>query len=167
MEQIQAYHREAAVAYAHQWAYRRNPDYYDFSGIGGDCTNFASQCLFAGAGIMNWIPTFGWYYRSIHDRTPSWTGVTFLYDFLTRNEGAGPFASEVTLRQVEPGDLIQLAVSGHTEYHHTPVIVRIDGTPSLQTILVAAHSNDCDWRPLSTYPITKLRCLHIEGVRTQ
>lgn len=28
----------------------RSPAYYDFSRIGGDCTNFASQGLYAGAG---------------------------------------------------------------------------------------------------------------------
>ena len=37
------YDRERAVAYAHQWAYSRNPAYYDFSVLGGDCTNFISQ----------------------------------------------------------------------------------------------------------------------------
>ena len=33
--------------------------------------------------------------------------------------------------------------------------------------MVSAHSYDCDCRPLSTYPINKLRCLHIEGVRKE
>ena len=47
------YDRRAAVAYAHQWAYGRNPDFYDYEEIGGDCTNFASQCLYAGTGVMN------------------------------------------------------------------------------------------------------------------
>ena len=40
------YRRQQAVAYAHYWAYRRNPSYYDFEAIGGDCTNFVSQCIF-------------------------------------------------------------------------------------------------------------------------
>ena len=70
-----SYQRTAAVEYARRWAFGRNPAYYDFSGIGGDCTNFASQCIFAGAGVMNFTPTFGWFYRSVNDRTPSWTGV--------------------------------------------------------------------------------------------
>ena len=51
-----------AVAYARRWAFGRNPDYYDFSRLGGDCTNYASQVLFAGAGVMNFTPTYGWYY---------------------------------------------------------------------------------------------------------
>ena len=59
--QLLSYDREAAVAYARRFALSRNPAYYDFSDLGGDCTNFASQCIYAGAGIMNYTPTFGWY----------------------------------------------------------------------------------------------------------
>ena len=110
MPELLPYNREAAVAYAHTWAYRRNPAYFDFSGIGGDCTNFASQCIYAGAGVMNFTPLYGWFYRTANDRTPSWTGVQYLYDFLTRNLGAGPFATEVSLSQLEPGDVVQLAI---------------------------------------------------------
>ena len=161
------YDRRAAAAYARYWAYRRNHQYFDFSGIGGDCTNYASQCIFAGAGVMNETPVFGWFYRTANDRTPSWTGVQYLYDFLTRNLGPGPFASETALSRLEVGDVVQLAAGDRQDYHHTPVVVRIDGEPTLATVMVSAHSYDCDCRTLSTYPINKLRCLHIEGVRKE
>lgn len=167
MLQLLPYDRKAAVAYARYWAYRRNPQYFDFSNLGGDCTNYASQCILAGAGVMNETPLYGWYYRTANDRTPSWTGVPYLYDFLTRNLGPGPFASETALSRLEPGDVVQLAVGEWEDYHHTPVVVRIDGEPSLATVMVSAHSYDCDYRPLATYPIHKLRCLHIEGVRRE
>ena len=39
------YNREHALQYAKKWALSRNPLCYNFSGIGGDCTNFVSQCL--------------------------------------------------------------------------------------------------------------------------
>ena len=55
MEEL-TYDRAKAVAYAERWALSRNPRYYDFEDIGGDCTNFASQCIYAGAGVMNWTP---------------------------------------------------------------------------------------------------------------
>ena len=42
------YDRRAAVLYAHRWAYGRNPAFYDYEHLGGDCTNFASQCIYAG-----------------------------------------------------------------------------------------------------------------------
>ena len=90
------YDRAAAVRYAHIWAYGRNPRYYDYESIGGDCTNFASQCIYAGAGVMNDTPTFGWYYINANDKAPAWTGVEYLYNFLTRRTpSAGPFAGEV------------------------------------------------------------------------
>ena len=73
------YNRAAAVAYARRWAMGRNPAYFDFERLGGDCTNFASQCLFAGAGIMNYTPVTGWFYRSASDRTAAWTGVEYHY----------------------------------------------------------------------------------------
>lgn len=88
------YNRELAVAYAHRWAYGRNPEYFDFQGIGGDCTNFASQCIYAGAGVMNYTPVYGWYYITANDRTASWTGVQYLYNFLTGNLNAGPFGTD-------------------------------------------------------------------------
>ena len=50
------YDRQAAVDYAHRWAYHRNPNFYNFDELGGDCTNFASQCLYAGTGVMNYTP---------------------------------------------------------------------------------------------------------------
>lgn len=97
------YDRAAAVRYAHIWAYGRNPRYYDYEGIGGDCTNFASQCIYAGAGVMNDTPTFGWYYINANDKAPAWTGVEYLYNFLTRRTpSAGPFAGEVSPERIRP-----------------------------------------------------------------
>ena len=87
--EIHPYDREAAVAYAHEWAYRRNPKYLDFENIGGDCTNFASQCLYAGSGVQNYTPVYGWYYISPSRRSASWTGVQYFYNFLTGNQGIG------------------------------------------------------------------------------
>ena len=83
------YSRLRAVLYARRWAFGRNPDYYSFDGIGGDCTNFVSQCLYAGSGVMNFTPVFGWFYKSSSDRTASWTGVEFLYNFCSPTKARG------------------------------------------------------------------------------
>ena len=45
------YDRNKVVEYAEKWAYSRNPKYYNFDLIGGDCTSFVSQCIFAGSNI--------------------------------------------------------------------------------------------------------------------
>ncbi len=154
------YNRNAAYEYAKQWAFKRNPKFYDFSGIGGDCTNFASQCIYAGAGIMNYTPVFGWYYISANDRTASWTGVEYLYNFLVGNEGAGPFAEEVSLDKLEVGDIVQLGRETG-DFYHSPVVVGV----SRGKILVAAHSYDAFNKPLSSYNFAKARGIHILGVR--
>ena len=97
MPNIIPYDRASAVEYARKWAYFRNPKYFNFENIGGDCTNFASQCLFAGSGVMNYAPVYGWFYRSASDRTPSWTGVQFFYNFLVSNNGTGPFGIDAPI----------------------------------------------------------------------
>lgn len=161
---LRPYDREAAVAYAHRWAYHRNPDFYNFDALGGDCTNFASQCLYAGSGVMNYTPTFGWYYNSQYSRAPAWTGVPFFYNFLTRKkESPGPVGAEVSIAEVRPGDFAQISFAGGI-FSHNPVVVVVDGPALPENILVAAHSDDADYRPLSTYPAQAVRFLHILGV---
>lgn len=161
---IQAYKAGDAIEYAHKWAYGRNPNYLDFSKLGGDCTNFISQCIYAGNKTMNHKPIYGWYYYSSDNRTASWTGVQFLYEFLTKNNGAGPFASEVPISQVKTGDIIQLSFDG-TIFRHSLFIVELGKTPNIQNIKIATHTYDRDYYPISNYIYKKHRCLHIEGYR--
>lgn len=153
------YNRAAAVAYARRWALGRNPSYYDFENIGGDCTNFASQCIFAGARVMNFTAVTGWYYRSSSDRTASWTGVDYLYKFLVNNRSVGPFGHTVLERDVEVGDIVQLGNAGG--FYHSPVITAVS-----PEILVAAHTFDALDRPLSSYIYETARFIHIDGVRS-
>ena len=158
------YNRFAAVLYAHEWSFGRNPKFYDYEEIGGDCTNFASQCLFAGSGVMNFTPDFGWYYIDPNQKAPAWTGVEYFYNFLTRGTPSiGPVAEEVDISKVRPGDFVQLSFTGE-EYQHTPVVVAVGRPAKLENILVAAHSYDADNRPLSTYEFEKIRFLHITGI---
>lgn len=164
MPTFKPYNRAAAIAYAHRWAFGRNPVYLNFDSIGGDCTNFASQCLYAGAGIMNYEKTFGWYYINASNRTPSWTGVPYFYNFMTRTKKSpGPAAIDTDLDSCEPGDFVQLNFG--SGFAHTPVIVKITHPAQWETTLVAAHTYDTDYRPLSTYEnVLHARFLHITEV---
>lgn len=160
--QLLPYDRDAAVRYAHRWAYGRNPRYYNYDLLGGDCTNFASQCIYAGARIMNHTPTFGWYYYDANNKSPAWTGVAYLFNFLTRKKPSlGPFAEETTLEALLPGDIVQLSFDGFN-WHHSPVVVAAGR--NARELLLAAHSDDADNRPLSTYSYVSARFLHISGV---
>lgn len=160
---ITPYNRQAAVDYARTWAMSRNPAYYDFHGIGGDCTNFISQCLYAGSGVMNYTKTFGWYYINVNQRAPAWTGVNYLYNYLIKNQTKAVFAEEVPIQELELGDIIQLARSDIGFYHS--LLVTVIGTvPSIDNIAICTHTIDSLDRPLNTYQYDYLRCLHILGV---
>ena len=160
MPAVIPYDREAAVFYARKWAYARNPRYYNFDELGGDCTNFASQCLYAGCGVMNFTPTFGWYYIDINQRAPAWTGVEFLSNFLVGNTGAGPFAEEVSASATMPGDIIQLADESGMLYHTLVAVASRRGR-----IYVASHSADSYLRRLDSYDAAGMRFFHILGAR--
>ncbi len=161
------YQRERAVEYARRWALDRNPLFTDFTGRGGNCTNFVSQCVLAGSCVMNFTEDFGWYYLSESDRAPAWTGVEYFYDFMTgvpafasRNGGIGPFAREVERGAAEIGDVVQYA-DAEGDWYHTVIISRIEDGE----IYICAHSDDALDRPISSYRFAQARFLHIDGVR--
>ena len=154
------YRRDLAIAYAERWALGRNPAYYDFSGLGGDCTNFVSQCVFAGSSVMNPAPETGWYYYGLQNRSASWSGVEFFADFMLRNRGIGPYAVIVPLSVAQPGDVIQLG-NADRFYHSLLLLGKSAGE-----VYIASHSHDALWRELSTYSFGRLRCLHFPAVRT-
>ena len=158
------YCRDKAIAYAHRWAYGRNPRYYNFDGQGGDCTNFISQCLYAGGGVMNYTRDTGWYYASPSERAAAWSGVPFLHSFLTGNTGPGPYGHEASLSEAVPGDIIQLCFDGK-DYGHSLFVVGAGAAPAPDNILVATHTFNSDNRPLSGYAYAACRLIHIGGVR--
>ena len=103
------YDRKSAIEYAKKWAYKRNSKYYNFDSVGGDCTNFISQCLYEGSKVMNYKKDLGWYYINGNNKSPSWTGVEFLFDFLVNNKIEGPFGKEVNQENIQFGDVVQIS----------------------------------------------------------
>ena len=156
------YDRERAVAYARKWAFSQNPLFADFRGIGGNCTNFVSQAVYAGSCRMNYKPIYGWYYISLNERSASWAGVDYFYNFITGNTGEGPFGEEVGLDRLEVGDVIQLGRESEGYYHTVMVVGFEEEDP-----LIAAQTNDAFERPLSTYEYDYARYIKILGVRFQ
>ena len=154
------YLRERAVIYAKKYAFGQNPIFGNFRGIGGNCTNFVSQAIYAGSCVMNYTPTFGWYYVSLDDRSPSWTGVEYFYNFMTENADVGPFGKEATPDEIEIGDVIQLG-NNRDGFYHTLLVVGFEG----EDPLVAAQTDDAYARPLSTYSYDFSRFIKILGVR--
>lgn len=163
------YDRVRAVEYARRWALDRNPLFVDFTGIGGNCTNFVSQCVLAGSCTMNYTPDYGWYYISAEERAPAWSSVTYFYDFITgtpefraQNGGVGPYGVAVPREKAEIGDAIQYR-NDEGRWYHTVIISGFDG----EEILVCAQSDNALDRPLSSYNFAEARFLHLEGVRME
>ena len=159
---VKEYNRKKAVEYATKWAYKRNPKYYNFDSVGGDCTSFISQCIYAGAGIMNYKKHIGWYYNSSTDRTASWSGVEFLYDFLIKNKGIGPIGERVEINNVQVGDIIQLKLL-EERFSHSLIIIDKNGD-SLEDIYIATHTEDALYRKVSTYNFQEIRFIHIKDI---
>ena len=155
---IDKYNRKNAIEYAKNWAYGRNPKYYNFDSIGGDCTNFVSQCIYAGSGVMNYNKIYGWYYNNANDKSPSWTGVEFLYNFLANNKGVGPIGEESN--NVETGDVVQLSFDGNV-FSHSLLVVEVEN----EKILIASHTFDAYGRDVQSYSYKKIRFIHIKGVQ--
>jgi len=158
------YNRMRATEYAHKWAYGRNPQYYDFDKLGGDCTNFISQCLYAGCQAMNYTPHTGWFYASLNYRSAAWSGVPYLYNFLINNQGVGPYGHLAPLHEARTGDIIQLTFDGKV-YAHSLFIVSTGGDPAPGNILIATHTFDSDNRPLASYNYAGHRLICLDGAR--
>lgn len=152
-----SYNRTSAVEYAKKWAKSRNSIYMNFDGMGGDCTNFASQCLFAGVGVMNYEKDVGWYYNSPDDRAAAWSGAEYFKRFMLNNQREGPIASAAPINKLEIGDFISLY--NGTNYYHTLIITGFsNGVP-----LVCAHTGDSYMRNFNTYHYSSAQGIHILG----
>lgn len=153
------YNRELAIEYARKWALGKNPNYFHFEGIGGDCTNFISQCLLAGGGKMNYDKYYGWFYISKDNRSPSWTSVKYLQRFLLTNNSPGFVTKVMPIEKLQLGDIIQIR-QNPDEFNHSVIITKITS----REIYVCAHSYDALDKPLSSYKAIELKGLHIIGI---
>jgi hypothetical protein len=156
------YDKFSAVNYAKEWAYRRNPKYFNFDRLGGDCTNFVSQCIFSGTDTMNFTPITGWYYKSLNDRAPAWTGVNELFSFLINNKGFGPIGEIIPFSSVNIGDIVQL-YSNQKGYFHCAIVSEV--TPF--GVYVCSHTRDALNYPLIYFYYESLRFVRIIGVNVK
>ncbi len=156
MRLLLPYDRNAAVDYAARWAKDRNPKFADFSLMGGDCANFISQCLYAGCQRMDRREDIGWYYRSLADRAPAWSGVRFLHEYLLREKQTGLMGEACEEEALEPGDVVFLRGGGRV-YHSLLVL-------SQPPVMVAAHTIDSWMRSLEDYRYADILPVHILGM---
>ncbi|MCL1874503.1 MAG: amidase domain-containing protein [Clostridiales bacterium] len=111
----------AAVEYAMLWWNKRNPDFLSFE---DNCTNFISQCLYAGGLPMKFAenPEHGWWMK--RDRwSYSWSVAHSLRWYLP----GIPFLHQVaTAWELAPGDLISYSWGGNNVWNHFTIVTGID-----------------------------------------
>lgn len=159
-----SYDREAAVAYARQWAADRNEQWADYSMNGGNCQNFVSQCLYAGGIPMDIQGDYVWkWYGDTPDssaratgRSASWSGVNEFLEYVQNNTGSGMVAvADAPYDSGEVGDVLLLGFNEENFYHAviiTDVITDEDG----RVIDYLIHSNTINEEdyPVSAYGYT-------------
>lgn len=155
------YDRTKAVEYAKRWWNKRNPSFYNFDNLGGDCTNFISQCLLYGGYKMKYDVLNGWFYETLSHRSPSFTGVNEFYHFSTKNtQNLGVKAVICNINDLEIGDVVQLRQSLN-RFTHSLLVTNVlnNGDNIKDRILVSTHTIDSFDRKLSDYYMLEYRCL--------
>lgn len=114
---------------------------------------------------MNYSTNNGWYYIDGNRKSPSWSGVEFLYTFLTTNKLVGPYGEQVQQNEIKVGDIAQLSFDGN-QFGHTLVIVNIEDVNNLSKIYISSHTWDSFNKRISEYNFQKIRFVHINGVRS-
>lgn len=111
------YDRQAALDYALQYTAARNPAWDDYAGMGGNCQNYVSQCLYAGgipmdttgAAVWKWFDGTVANDTTAAGRSSSWSGVDEFLAYAEGNTGYGLAAQTgAPYLTGQPGDLIQM-----------------------------------------------------------
>lgn len=159
-----AYDREAAVAYAREWAGERNPRWQAYDGSGGNCMNFVSQSLYASGIPMDESGDARWYWYSDGNRAPAWTGVDSFRVYARDNTGYGLSAQVGAVYDTgEEGDVILMSADGN--YHHAVIISQAVRDEDGRTIDYLICSNTGNYRdfPVSAYVYAEQELVRITG----
>jgi hypothetical protein len=158
------YQRNRAVQYADTFWDKANPNYIEFP---VDCTNFVSQCLYAGGLPMHYTETRerGWWYKGKHQNREMWSyswAVAHSLQLYLLSSYRGTAVSQV--QQLEPGDIISYDWDGDGRFQHSAFVT----TRNAQGIpLVNAHTYNAihklwdyrdsgAWTPQTTYLFIKI-----------
>ena len=142
----QAYNRQFAVN--HAWSHVWTPSDY-FREYPNDCTNFVSQCMFAGGwqqvGVWwQYQDPNKWFFMPKRSLTPysyTWTSARHFESFITRS-GRGGLVND--WRQLRPGDVIVAdwgpgaVAPGSTDGTGDHVMIVVATSPN--DLLYAQHS---------------------------
>ncbi|WP_188456716.1 amidase domain-containing protein [Virgibacillus oceani] len=130
-----SYDRLAAVKYAERWWNSYNPAFRKFE---VDCTNYISQCLYAGGAPMRGAPNRGngWWYQG-DNWSYSWAVAHSLRWYLSGSTQGLKGKEMQEASDLIPGDVICYDFEGDGRWNHNTIVVAKDayGMP-----LVNAHT---------------------------
>lgn len=171
------YNRKMSIDYMNKYYNSYNKKYYDYTNLGGNCTNYASQILnFSGIPFSKVIsnPTYqNWYYfgpNYPNQRTSTWTGATMFRKYFGDIQGIGQKVAKsmktYTISQaiddfsdivlmVLPGDIISHGHNLDTSYH-TQIVYKVDYANN--DIIVSQNTSNS--KSISLYEYLKLRKLN-------
>jgi hypothetical protein len=131
-----------------------------------DCTNFASQCIWAGyvgfnsnnlsKAKSNRDKKIGMVYSDWHagegGSSTIWQNVNKLWDYLTTTKEAGPNAigynngklyTSMAASDIQVGNLLQVRSGYGTDYHHSVFVTgKNDGATAYTQIFISSHTNN-------------------------
>lgn len=146
------YRREEAAAYADRWWKDGNPEFEIFE---VDCTNYVSQCLFAGGAPINYTGKreTGWWYKGYNGTQEwwsfSWAVSDSLERYLSAQRSSGLRAEAVERPdQLSLGDVIQYDWDGNGHYQHSTIVTAFDaeGMPLVNARTVSSRHRYWDYR---------------------
>lgn len=158
------YDREAAVAYGREWADKRNPEWQAYDGLGGNCMNYVSQCLYVSGIPMDQTGDDTWYWYSGDNRAPAWTGVSYFREYIQNNTGYGLSAQVgAPYQSGEIGDVILMSSNGR--FHHAVLISQVVKNEEGEAVDYLICSNTGNYRdfPVSAYMYQEQELVKIAG----
>lgn len=169
MRNMKRYRREQAVAYADTWWNQPNPQYEEFE---ANCTNYVSQCLFAGEVPMHYTNRrdSGWWYKGRQQKGKEWWSYSWavsrsLTAFLSKSRSKGLRAVEVDRAdKLELGDIIVYDWNGNNTFQHSTIVTAFDskGQPLVNANTVASKHRYWDYQDSYAWtPNTRYRFFHI------
>lgn len=170
------YNRSNAVYHADlYWSrtgYGYDPNYVDFTYMGGDCTNYVSQNIRAGGATANDTTTpYTWYYLNAGGSTSddswssSWNNVVPLRDYIVNNTATGtPSGYETSRTNLGLGDIIQYDLNGDGAYDHSVFVTEVYKDGLVWEQKINAHTSDRYHDLWDAVPFVYARFIRISGV---
>ncbi|MFB4212050.1 amidase domain-containing protein [Shouchella sp. JSM 1781072] len=120
-----SYNRRNAVRYAEQWWDDYNPAFVRFE---DNCTNYVSQCLYAGGAPMTskTAKQRGWWYENEKRMSLSWS-VAHSFRWHLSGATTGLRGEEKKMaRDLLPGDVICYDFNGNGKWNHCAIVIAKD-----------------------------------------